>query len=150
MGEEGQPAGSNVKAPTPEAVRDSLERVLQSPEFTGSERIRKFLRFIVEETLAGRADRIKAYSIAIVVFERDDSFDPLANPVVRIEAGRLRRRLERYYLTAGTGDPVRIDVPKGGYVPTFTFQDQPLAELSEDPMQVDGGRDCPSIGRTFI
>jgi len=72
------------------------------------------LRYVVSETLDGRADRIKAYSIAIEVFKRDESFDAQADPVVRIEAARLRFALERYYLLAGSSDPILIDMPKGG------------------------------------
>ena len=82
-------------------------------------RNRAFLRFIVEETLAGRGDRIKAYTIATSVLGRDEAFDPQSDPIVRIEASRLRRSLERYYLIAGQDDPIRIDIPKGGYVPSF-------------------------------
>jgi TolB-like protein len=74
---------------------------------------------VVEETLSGRTDRIKAYSVATSVFGRDASFDPQTDPIIRIEASRLRRSLERYYLTAGKHDPVRIEIPKGSYVPTF-------------------------------
>ena len=73
----------------------------------------------MEETLAGRAGRIKAYSVAISVLDRDDTFDPQTDPMVRIEAVQLRRRLERYYLTEGVNDPVIIDLPKGDYVPVF-------------------------------
>jgi adenylate cyclase len=104
---------------TPDDVRAALERVVSSPDFAASERARRFLRYVVEETLAGRSDRIKAFSVAVEVFGRDESFDPQNDPVVRIEAGRLRRALERYYLLAGKDDPVFIDIPKGGYVPTF-------------------------------
>ena len=87
-----------------------------------SDRLKSFLRFVVEETLAGRADRLKAYTIALEVLGRDESFDPQNDPVVRMEAGKLRRRLERYYLGAGRDDPVRIEIPKGGYAPTFSLQ----------------------------
>lgn len=114
----------------PEAVRAELDRVLGSESFEASERNRRFLSFVVEETLAGRAERIKAYAIATDVFGRDESFDPQADPIVRIEAGRLRRALERYYLTAGSGNPIRITVPKGSYVPVFT---------SPVPSPPDGG-----------
>lgn len=106
-------------AVTPEDCRAALERVVSSPDFAASERARRFLSYVVEETLAGRSDRIKAFSVAVEVFGRDESFDPQNDPVVRIEAGRLRRALERYYLLAGKDDPVFIDIPKGGYVPTF-------------------------------
>ncbi len=103
-----------------------------SADFDVPERARKFLRYVVEETLAGRAERIKAYSIALEVFGRDDSFDAQSDPVVRVEAGRLRRALERYYLTGGNRDRILITIPKGGYVPTFAMrahqEDSPFAE----------------------
>lgn len=92
---------------------------MASQDFAASDRARRFLRYVVEETLAGRADRIKAFSVAVEVFGRDESFDPQSDPVVRIEAGRLRRALEHYYLLSGKDDPVLIEIPKGGYVPTF-------------------------------
>jgi hypothetical protein len=66
----------------------------------------------MEKSLAGRAKRIKAYSIAVEVFGRYEGITP-DDPVVRIEAARLRRALERYYLVAGQSDPIRIDIPKG-------------------------------------
>jgi TolB-like protein len=109
-------------SPSAEAVKQELERVLASPEFVASDRLKRFLRFVVEEALAGRGDRLHAYPIALEALGRDASFDPQTDPVVRMEAGRLRRRLERYYLGAGHSDPVRIDVPKGRYVPTFAWQ----------------------------
>ena len=93
--------------------------MLASPHFDASERNRGFLRHVVEEALAGRADRIKAYTIATEVFGRDPKFDPQLNSIVRIEAGRLRRSIERYYLTDGRASRVRIDIPRGGYVPVF-------------------------------
>ena len=91
-----------------------------SPDFNVPERARTFLKYVVTETLAGRADRIKAYSIAVEVFGRGASFDPQSDPVVRIEAGRVRRAVERYYLTAGSSDPIIITIPKGSYVPAFS------------------------------
>ena len=96
-----------------------LNRILDSAEFDTTDRGRRFLRYVVEEALAGRGDRIKAYSVAVEVFGREASFDPQSDPIVRIEAGHLRRALERYYLTGGVADPVLITIPKGGYVPAF-------------------------------
>ena len=108
----------------------ALERILASPGFDASARNRRFLEYIVEETLAGRADRLKGLTIAIDVFGRDAAtFDARNDPVVRIEAAKLRRRLERYYLIAGQQDPIRIDIPKGTYVPTFEERDGPLPAL---------------------
>jgi adenylate cyclase len=103
----------------PAAVQAALMRILASPDFDAPERNRRFLRYVVEETLAGRGKRIKAYGIAVAVFDRDDSFDPQSDPIVRIEAGRLRRSLERYYFLSGQSDPIQIEIPKGAYVPTF-------------------------------
>ena len=93
--------------------------MLASLHFDASERNRGFLRHVVEEALAGHADRIKAYTIATEVFGRDPKFDPQLDSIVRIEAGRLRRAIERYYLTDGRASRVRIEIPRGGYVPVF-------------------------------
>ena len=107
-------------APATDAeILAQLDRIRRSAEFDAPERDRKFLTYVIEETLAGRGDRIKAYSIATEVFGRDSSFDPQTDPAVRIEAGRIRRALERYYLVAGRTDPIIISIPKGAYVPTF-------------------------------
>jgi TolB-like protein len=102
-------------------VREQLVRIVGSGEFQGSERTRRFLRYVVEEGLAGRADRIKAFSVAVAAFDRDETFNPQTDPIVRIEAARLRRCLERYYLVAGPQDEVRIGIPKGSYVPDFSW-----------------------------
>ena len=126
-------------APSGEAVKQELERVLASPDFIASDRLKRFLRFVVEEALAGRADRLHGYPIALEVLGRDASFDPQTDPVVRMEAGRLRRRLERYYLGAGQSDPVRIDIPKGGYAPTFEKRRDPVPD-SSPPRPADHAR----------
>jgi TolB-like protein len=102
--------------------REQLNRILSCAKFDATERERRFLTYVVEEELSGRGDRIKAYSIAIEVFGRDSSFDPQADPIVRVEAGHVRRVLERYYFTAGLTDPVVITIPKGGYVPSFLLR----------------------------
>lgn len=105
--------------PMPGEVRDQVARIIGSSEFQASERNRRFLRYVTDETLEGRQAEIKAYAIACNVFGRPPSFDPGSDPIVRIEAGKLRKALERYYLTAGAGDVVRVEIPKGSYVPTF-------------------------------
>ena len=120
----GSPVGTDIEregsgACSPEHIRFELRRVVNSTHFDASERNRRFIEYVVEETLMGRGDRIKAYNIATVVFGRGDSFDPTLDPVVRMEARRLRRSLERFYLVEGEGGPVRIALPKGGYVPKF-------------------------------
>ena len=103
---------------SPEEARAELQRVMESPQFDCSERNRRFLKYVVDEVLSGRADRIKGYSIATTVFGRDVIFDPQLDPVVRMEARRLRRSLERFYLTGGSSN-IKIEMPKGSYVPLF-------------------------------
>ncbi|MBP1888008.1 hypothetical protein [Sinorhizobium mexicanum] len=108
-----------IALPSDEEILAQLDRIRLSPEFDAPGRARKFLTYVIEQVIAGHSDRIKAYSIATEVFGRDSSFDAQADPVVRIEAGRIRRALERYYLVAGRNDPIVISIPKGGYVPIF-------------------------------
>ncbi|MGD8439402.1 MAG: hypothetical protein PVG53_02625 [Holophagae bacterium] len=106
-------------------VREQLGRVLASPEFHATDTMRDFLRYVVEEKLAGRSHRLKGYTIAVNVFGRSEDFDASNDPIVRIQAGRLRRALERYYLVGGVSDPILIDIPKGRYIPRFTIRSAP-------------------------
>jgi adenylate cyclase len=111
--------GTPVDLTPPAAVRRHLDQLLLSPDFDAAPRSREFLRFVVEETLAGRGDELDQVTIATRVFDRREDFDPLVDPIVRIQAGRLRRSLERYYLISRNGDPLRIELPRGAYVPVF-------------------------------
>ncbi len=95
-------------------IRRQLERILAYPELQASGSRRDMLRHIVEEALAGRSSQIKATTIAMAVFERGPDFDQQSDPVVRLEARKLRRDLDNYYAGAGREDPIRIAVPKGG------------------------------------
>jgi adenylate cyclase len=103
-------------------IRAQLDRILASPEFHATDKMRDFLRFIIDEKLAGRSHRIKGYTIAVNVFGRDEDFDATQDPIVRIQAGRLRRAVERYYLVGGVSDPILIDIPKGRYIPRFSLR----------------------------
>jgi adenylate cyclase len=109
--------------PSPDEVRAQMRRILADPALQASPVRRELLRFVVEETLAGRADRLKGFNLALAVFGRKDDFDPQSDPVVRVEARRLRRDLDSYYATAGKSDPILISIPKGGYVPHFAWRD---------------------------
>jgi adenylate cyclase len=113
-----------------DSIRNQLQRILVSPEFTATESQRKFLKFVVLETLSGNSDEIKGFTVATCVFGRGDDFDQAIDPIVSIQANKLRRALERYYLVAGHSDPVYIDIPKGTYVPVFTKQ-SPSTPLTE-------------------
>jgi TolB-like protein len=128
------------------ACRAQLALILDSIDFDATGRERRFLSHVVEEALSGRGDRIKAYSIAVEVFGRGEAFDPQTDPIVRIEAGHLRRALERYYLTAGHTDPILITIPKGGYVPAFSLRSPsaleapPLSVISQKPTEFPARR----------
>ncbi len=100
-------------------IRDQLGTVLESALFAHAERQARFLKFVVDETLAGRADRINQYAIAVDVFDRDETFDPAIDAIVRVEAGRLRSKLLEYYADLGRDDPIRIELPKRSYAATF-------------------------------
>ena len=115
-----------------DAIREQLDRILGSPEFHATEMMRDFLRFVVEQTLGGQKRRIKGYTIATQVFGRGDDFDSAQDPIVSIQAGRLRRALERYYLVAGGRDSIVIDIPKGRYIPRFTAQASQLERRRAD------------------
>ena len=105
--------------PTSDEISVALERILRSDIFRKSPQLASFLRFVVETTLSGHRDRIKAYTIAVEALGRPDSFDPQIDPIVRGEAARLRRALARYYAESGAADPVVITLPSGRYVPVF-------------------------------
>lgn len=126
---------------TPEMVRDQLARMLASKDFQASKRLKAFLAFTVEETLAGRAGNIKAYNIAVGVFGRSEKFDPILDPIVRVEAGKLRSHLERYYLLH-QGDPLHISIPRGSYVPVF----RPLLAAREATETLPGPASSNSAG----
>jgi tetratricopeptide (TPR) repeat protein len=110
------------------AARQELDRILADPEFHCTQRNRRFLRFVAEEYFRGRGQAIKAYTIAVDVFGRASSFDPSTDPIVRIEATRLRIALTRYYELYGRDRPVRISLPKGHYVPVFSRAPDPAQE----------------------
>jgi tetratricopeptide (TPR) repeat protein len=99
-----------------------VDRIVRSGSFVGSPRRQRFLQYIVHETLAGRGGRLKGYTVALEVFGRPDTFDPNTNPLVRIEAGRLREKLHFYYETDGLADPVHIKLPRGSYKPHFALR----------------------------
>jgi TolB-like protein len=111
-------ATSNL--PAPDEVRAQLERMTASDDFNRSPQLGAFLRFVVESVLQGKSDRIKAYTIGVDVLRRDAKFDPQLDPIVRVEATRLRRTIDRYYAGLGADDTIRIDLPRGSYIPTFS------------------------------
>lgn len=103
-------------------IRTSINVMLASPLFAGSPRQQRFLDYLVTNTLAGNADRLKGYTIAVEVFDRTSDFDPSLDAIVRVEATRLRNKLREYYETLGKNDAVRITFPKGSYAVEFSLQ----------------------------
>ena len=105
-------------------IKAELDRILASKGFATAGRLSRLLRYVVEKTLAGEADQLKEYSVGVEVFDRDDKYDPRLDSIVRVEAGRLRSRLDEYYNGEGAPSPIRISLPRGGYVAQF----EPRAE----------------------
>ncbi|MBL8295650.1 MAG: hypothetical protein JNN08_27640 [Bryobacterales bacterium] len=120
-----------MTAPPPEAVRAELERVLGSRTFARAQSLGRLLRYLVERTLLGQADSLKEFAVGAEALGRGESFDPDADPIVRVQARRLRQKLEDYYRNEGLADPVTIEIPTGGYVPKFS--DRPVAAPASPP-----------------
>jgi TolB-like protein/Flp pilus assembly protein TadD len=121
--------------PAPEsstAIQEELGRILSSHTFRAAEREKTLLRYVVHQTTQGRGAEIKEYTIAVEAFGRRDSFDPRSDSIVRTEARNVRLRLARYYASEGLNDPVRIELPKGGYEPQFT---EITTEASQPPQE---------------
>jgi serine/threonine-protein kinase len=131
------------------AVRAQLERLLASRAFAGSRRLRRFLSFAVDHALAGQSNELKEYTLGVEVFDRDGSYDPRIDPIVRVEARRLRAKLKSYYAQEGAADPLLVTFPEGSYVPRFsaraaapppapevpTIAVLPFANFSPEPRQ---------------
>jgi adenylate cyclase len=128
-----------------EEVVAQLERILSSSLFIASPSLSQFLQFVVTETLAGRTDQIKAYTIAVRAWGRERDFDPQADPIVRIQAGRLRRALKDYYADEGANDPVHVELPKGTYVPLFQVRDSPPGREQEAAIEPEITPEGPSL-----
>jgi hypothetical protein len=101
-------------------VGKELEKILSSDGFSDAEGLKRFLRYTVEHTLHGEGRQLKEYRLGVEVFDRDSSFDPRLDPVVRMAARRLRSKLKDYYETEGIQDPIWIAVPKGSYAAAFS------------------------------
>lgn len=125
-------------------ILQQLHRILDSPDFNGTSQQRDFLKYVVSETLAGNSRNIKGYTVATQVFGRTEDFDQAIDPIVSIQANKLRRALERYYLLAGSEDDILIEIPRGTYVPVFAKR-VTAAEISA----IETGRDADSCFGDF-
>jgi TolB-like protein/Tfp pilus assembly protein PilF len=117
-------------------IRHQLERILSSKIFRTAEREKAFLRYVVEQTIQGRGDELKEYSVGVEAFDRGTGFDPRLDTIVRTEAWYVRRRLARYYAGEGIADLLQIELPKGGYTPRFVRSPLPEAAEPEVPGDV--------------
>ena len=115
-------AHGDPERPHPDDIRQELSRIINSSPFRDAYRLTSFLSFIVETTLAGNGSKLKAYTIAVEALGRGADFDPQTDPIVRVEAVRMRQALARYYSGIGRDDPLVIEVPRGSYVPAFRRQ----------------------------
>ena len=133
-------------------AKKALGKILESDVFQGKNLRSDFLAFVVKERFGGRSDRIKGTTIAIEVYGRSADFDPQSDPIVRVEARKLRRDLDYYYLTEGAQDELRIEIPKGGYVPVISRVEQhpetePFAQIQSDHDTNDPtGKDTTVVG----
>ena len=124
---------------TPDQVRAALQRIVASPDFPATMRNRRFLTYITEKTLAGKAQELNGYQVATEVFGRPANFNATTDPIVRIEAGKLRRDLEVYYLKSGADEEIGLALPRGGYIPSFyrrETRDVKASGFSLDPQGI--------------
>ena len=124
-------------------VRAELDRILATKSFSGAGRLSKLLRYVVEKTLAGEADQLKEYVVGVEVFDRDGNYDPRLDSIVRVEAGRLRTRLDQYYNGEGAGSPIRINLPRGGYSAQFDDARAPKAPQAPQAPQAPEAPHAP-------
>jgi len=119
-----EPASSDQHAE--QSIREQLQRIVASTTFLQVDRLKRFLTFVVDETLAGRRAELKEYVLGVQVFGKEDSFDPRTDPIVRVQARRLRGKLVDYYREEGRVDEWIVELPKGGYAPTFKRRETPV------------------------
>lgn len=106
-------------------VEQQLERILASSQFAETTRLARFLDYVVRQTLDGNQSALKGYAIGLDVFDKPEDFDPSIDTIVRVQAGKLRSKLDLFYAGEGRDDPLRIIIPKGSYAAVF--------ELALDP-----------------
>ncbi|WP_269583630.1 hypothetical protein [Roseibium sp. Sym1] len=116
---------------SPERIQAALVTALQSREFQSAPQLRAFLGFVVRATLNNEQEKLKGYTIAVEALGRPEDFNPVTDPIVRVEAARLRRRLEKYYSGTGAGETVRMVIRKGSYAPEFFLHE--LTKLRDQP-----------------
>lgn len=139
---------TSARAAAKAEVDEQLKRILRAPTFQRSERLRRFLEYIVDRGLDPRSEPIREVDLALDVFDKRGSFDSRTDPIVRVEARRLRKALDSYYALGGADDPLRIVIPSRGYTPKFLARTSeslfdPAAEKGRSSIRSEAGG--PSI-----
>jgi serine/threonine-protein kinase len=133
----------NNQAPRLDMVQRHLEKIVVSAEMRRSKKLCQFLRFTVEEVLRGHGSELKEYAIGVGVFRRGREFDTGADPIVRVQARRLRAKLQQYYQAEGRDEPMRIEYPVGSYSPVFV-QRTPQTQAAFPGPSIKGRLSTPS------
>lgn len=105
--------------PSPEQVREQLDRILRSGSFRNAPALQRLLQYVTSKSTEGQLTHLKEYTIGIDVFGRGNSYDPKVDPVVRVEMHRIRQKLREYYQNEGANDPIFLEIPTGQYVPSI-------------------------------
>lgn len=140
-----------IEQPGVDAVRDELDRLLASPFFSQSRRLPNFLRFVVEHALAGDVERIKERTLGIEIFGRDADYDTSTDPIVRVTAAEIRKRVAQYYQDPGHSQELRITLPSGSYVPQFSWPSAEPAHWPPDHKAIaESAPSHPIAGKTHL
>lgn len=139
----------DVMSPTHDEVMHQCSLILKDTEFKRSAKLSRFLRYIVEQTLANNSHYLKAYTIAIEVFEKDETFDPQTDPLIRVNAVRLRRMLKNYYHKF-PDENIHIYVPKGCYIPSFAYFNQSNTAQLKSKLEIPHGCSFPSVAVLYF
>jgi len=129
-----------------EEILQFLSKIIDSEQFAGQKSLKKLLRYVTEKTLQEEQGTIKAYTIAVEVFDRPASFDAATDTIVRVQAGKLRRTLEWYYRSSGSEDAIRIHIPKGTYVPQFIPQSRSFEHQAQTAGDIRKHARLPRMG----
>jgi serine/threonine-protein kinase len=123
-----------IRLPEPAEVQAQVQRILESRMFSNCERLIRFVSFAAQHALKGSGEPLKEYVIGLEVFDRTSSYDPRIDPIVRVEARRLRSKLNSYYASVGREDPILVEFPKGTYAPSFCLRTSPrMLRVVDDP-----------------
>src|SRR5262245_18144340 len=126
---------------SPDEIRQTMDRILNSRHFSQAPKKRKFVQLICDYHLAGRAKEINEHLIGLEVYERNDHYNPAEDPVVRVAAHDIRKRLEQYYLHEGRNDELRLEIPIRSYEPVF----KPASDVPADTEALSAGAHTLSV-----